>query len=139
MRRFTEHGSISCHIQDSILFIEGDGPWNLEALEHANYTYQKLMGSLHGSIWGKVVVLKGDPIYVPDAASYLVEAIKQDRKQGCIAAAIIVSESNSPEFAKRHLSDIHTRAKDSFRFFADKQEATWWLVQKLSSAQLAKN
>ena len=136
MSGFEGHGSIDCHIQDNILFIEGDGPWNLEAVEQANNQYHQLMVTLHGKVWGKVVVLIGDPIYVPNAEEYLVQSIKQDRHNGCVATAIVVEQSNSPEFAKRHISEIHTKANDVFRFFADKDEASWWLVQKMTAAQI---
>lgn len=34
MGGFTEHGSIDLRIQDRILFVEGCGPWNLEAAKN---------------------------------------------------------------------------------------------------------
>jgi hypothetical protein len=34
------------------------------------------------------------------------------------------------------LGEIHTKAGDTFRFFSNKKEATWWLEQKLSAAQI---
>jgi hypothetical protein len=56
--------------------------------------------------------------------------------KGCVASAILVGESNSPEFAKRHLSEIHTKAGDTYCFFSEKKDAVWWLVQKITSAQI---
>lgn len=136
MNSFVGHGSLTCHIQDNILFIEGIGPWNLEAVEQANKKYLALMETLYGNPWGKVVVLTGDPIYIPNAADYLVKSIRQDRINGCVATSIVVEQSNTPEFAKRHISHIHNQANDIFRFFSNKDEASWWLTQKITAAQI---
>jgi predicted nicotinamide N-methyase len=138
MRRFSEHGSLDLHVQDSILLVEGCGPWNLEAVKEAYIRFVPLIETLYGGPWGALVVLLGDPIYVPDAANYIIKRIKNERMNGCVASAIMVGESNSPEFAKRHLSEIHTKAGDTFRFFSEKEEAVWWLVQKIISGQVYK-
>ncbi len=135
MGRFTVHGSIDVYTQDRILLVEGCGPWNLEAVKEAYNRFNPLLETLYGSPWGALVVLRGDPIYVPDAAEHLIKTIKHERRKGRVASAILVSESNSPEFAKRHLSELHTKAGDTHRFFSDKEDAAWWLVQKITSAQ----
>jgi hypothetical protein len=136
MGNFTVHGSIDLHVQDRILFIEGCGPWNLEAVKEAYGRFKPLVETLYGSPWGSLALLSGDPIYVPDAANFLIKTIKTERRKGCVASAILVGESNSPEFAKRHLSELHTKAGNTYHFFSDKKEAVWWLVQKITSAQV---
>ena len=61
--------------------------------------------------------------------------IIEQKKQGRVATAVIVEDSNSPEFAKRHLSEIYDSAGEIFRFFPSKEEAKWWLVQRITLAQ----
>jgi hypothetical protein len=136
MASFTVHGSLDLHIQDRILFIKGCGPWNLESIQEACNRFGPLVETLYGSPWVSLVELHGDPIYVPDAANYIIKTIKTQRKNDFVASAILVGESNSPEFAKRHLSELHTKAGDTFRFFSDKEEAAWWLLQQITSAQI---
>lgn len=136
MANFTVHGSLELQIQERILFIEGCGPWNLESIKEAYHRFGPLVESLYGSPWASLAELQGDPIYVPDAANYLIKTIKSQHKSGLVASAILVGKSNSPEFAKRHLSELHTKAGDTFRFFSDKEEAAWWLLQKITSAQI---
>jgi predicted nicotinamide N-methyase len=136
MGHFTVHGSLDLHVQDRILLIEGYGPWNIEAVKDAYGRFESFVNTLYGNPWAVLIILHGDPIFVPDAANYIVETIKNERHKGSVASAILVGESNSPEFAKRHLGEIHTNAGDTFRFFSDKKEATWWLEQKLSAAQI---
>jgi hypothetical protein len=137
MGRFSVHGNLNLHVEDSILLIEGVGPWNLEAVKEAYNRFVPLKETLYGSPWGALIVMGGDPIYVPDAANYIIKRIKHERMQGCVASAIMIGESNSPEFAKRHLSEIHSKAGDTYRFFSDKEEAVWWLVQQITSAQIS--
>jgi hypothetical protein len=36
--------------------------------------------------------------------------MRSERLKGGVASAIMFSESNSPEFVKRHLSEIHIKA-----------------------------
>nr|WP_268820435.1 hypothetical protein [Paraglaciecola sp. G1-23] len=115
--------------------VEGDGPWNLEAVTQANLNFSELINGLSSEPWGALVVLHGDPIYVPEAADFLVKSIRSECDSGRVATAIMVEDSNSPEFAKRHLSDIYQRAGCEYRFFSDKAEASWWLIQKITSAQ----
>lgn len=136
MASFTVHGSLELKIQDRILYIEGCGPWNLESIKEAYQRFGPLVDSLFGSPWGAMVLLHGDPIYVPDAANYIIKTIANQRSKGLVASAILVGESNSPEFAKRHLSELHTKAGDTFRFFPNQDQAAWWLLQKITSAQI---
>jgi hypothetical protein len=136
MSSFIEHGSVNLHIEDRILRVQGNGPWNLEALVEAQNRYGSLVETLHGNPWGTLIVLSGDPIYIPQAADYLVNSIQYQRSKGCVASAILVAQSSSPEFAKRHLSELHTRAEDTFRFFANTNDAAWWLLQQITSQEL---
>lgn len=135
MSRFASHGTIELDIDERILLVEGAGPWNMESFNDSEQQVAPLLKKLAGSPWGVLVILYGDPIYVPEAAKYLSDAITEQKKQGRVATAIIVEESNSPEFAKRHLSEIYNNAGEIFRFFADKKEAQWWLVQRITLAQ----
>jgi len=136
MASFTVHGSLDLQLQDRMLYVEGCGPWNLESIKEAVRRYSTLVEGLYGSPWGAIVVLHGDPIYVPDAANCIIKTIKSQRNNGLVASAILVGESNSPEFAKRHLSELHTKAGDTFRFFPNQEQAAWWLLQKITSAQI---
>lgn len=82
-----------------------------------------------------MVILHGDPIYVPEAAKFLSDSIAEQKKQGRVATAVIVEQSSSLEFAKRHLSENDNSAGEVTRFFISKKEAKWWLVQRITLAQ----
>ncbi|MDU0356056.1 hypothetical protein RS130_21100 [Paraglaciecola aquimarina] len=134
MDLFAGHGSVDLQIRDRILYVEGSGPWNIESVKKAGETFNPLISQLSGKPWAVLVVLHGDPIYVPAAAEYLIEAIKRERELGRVATAIMVDKANTPSFAKRHLSEIYKKAGCEFEFFSQQEEATWWLVKQISLA-----
>jgi hypothetical protein len=137
MSRFRTHGTVKLDVTDRILNVEGTGPWNVESVIAAAKTVSPIIKQLSGQTWGVLVVLYGEPIYVSGAAEYLSEAIKNEKKLGRVATAVIVVESKSPEFAKSHLNQIYQKAGESARFFDNKQEANWWLIQQISQHDLA--
>jgi hypothetical protein len=135
MKKFQLHGESELYFEDNILLIEATGPWNIETMTDANKRVMPLIDKLSAGPWGALIIIYGEPIYVPDAATYLVGTIKELKKRGRIASAIMVEESNDPKFAKRHMSSIFEQAGETFRFFKQKQEAKSWLVQKITEAR----
>ncbi|MFT4940127.1 MAG: hypothetical protein ACI88A_003179 [Paraglaciecola sp.] len=134
MSGFSVHGTVVLDIEERILFVEGAGPWNMESILESGKQVLPLLELLAGAPWGALVILHGEPIYVPDAAEYLSASIKKEKKQGRVATAVIVDESNDPGFAKRHLTQIYDKAGEVFRFFVDREEAKWWLIQRITLA-----
>lgn len=118
------------------MFFEGCGPWNLEAVKEAYHRFRPFVETLYGSPWGALLIFRGDSVYVPDAANYLMKIFKSERKKGCVASALLVGESNSPEFAKRQLRELHTKTGDTYHFLSNQEEAVWWLLQKITSMQV---
>lgn len=136
MSRFPVHGTVKLDIADSILLVEGVGPWNKESVIQGDKTVEPLIRQLSGKPWAVLVTLYGEPIYVPEAAQILTRSIKTQKKQGRVASAVIVAESKSPEFAKSHLSQIYHNAGETVRFFSDSEQAKWWLIQQISQQNL---
>jgi hypothetical protein len=131
---FSIHGTVVLDVDERILCVEGAGPWNMESIIESGKRVVPLLDQLVGDPWGALVILHGEPIYVPDAAEFLSKSIKKEKKQGRVATAVIVDESNAPEFAKRHLTEIYDNAGEIFRFFTDREEAKWWLIQRITLA-----
>ncbi|GAC35422.1 hypothetical protein [Paraglaciecola polaris] len=134
MSRFPTHGSVELDIDDNILLVEGSGPWNLESVVESETHMAPLLALLSGKPWGALVVLHGDPIYVPDAAAFLSKAVRAQKALGRVATAMVVDQSNTPEFSKRHIGQLLDEAGENYRFFPDKAQAKWWLVQQIIQA-----
>lgn len=138
MSGFKTHGTVKLDVVENILQVEGLGPWNAESVIRASKTVSPLVERLSGQKWGVLVMLYGEPIYVPEAAAYLSDAIAAEKKLGRVATAVIVMESKSPEFAKNHLNQIYENAGEIVRFFDNKEDANWWLIQQISQHNLIK-
>ncbi len=131
MSRFPTHGSVELDVVDNILLVEGHGPWNLESVMESEKHMEPILKQLSGSRWGALVVLHGDPIYVPDAAAFLSKVIQAQKALGRVATAMVVEQSNTPAFSKRHLAQVFDDAGENYRFFPDKKQAKWWLIQQI--------
>lgn len=134
MSRFPTHGSVELDIEENILLVEGCGPWNLESVVEAELEVVSLLKQLSVGPWGALVALRGDPIYVPDAAVFMSKVIREQKTLGRVASALIIEHSATPEFSKRHLGQIYDDAGERYRFFPNKEQAKWWLVQQIIHA-----
>jgi hypothetical protein len=130
-KNFEVHGTLDLSLEDHILTIEGEGPWNMESMYAANEKVQPFAAQLIGQPWAVLAILRGDPIYVPAAAKMLSNIVKQDIENGRVATAVLLNQSNSPEFGKRHLAEIYRSAGEIYEFFDDEKTARSWLNSKL--------
>lgn len=128
---FEVHGTIGLSLEDRILTIEGDGPWNIESVYVSDEKVKPFTEKLAGKPWAVMVILGGEPIHVPEATELLIKIVKQDKKNGRVATAVILNQSNSPEFGKRHIGKIYSSAGEPYEFFDDEKTALAWLHSRL--------
>ncbi len=132
MAIFEDHGTLDIEADGQILIIEGTGPWNLESLDKSGSVALPVVQPLLGKPWGVLAILHGQVIYVPDAADALVDIVREDKRKGRVASAIILTGSDSPNFSENHISEIYTRAGEEFAFFDNQEAAKNWLLKKLA-------
>lgn len=131
---FRVHGTVELSVQGQILVIEGEGPWNMESMQESGERFKPLTRQLLSQPWAVLVILRGQPIYVPEAAALLSQNVKRDKDNGRLATAVMLNQSATPGFGKRHITDIYRAAGETFEFFDERQDATSWLETKLQSA-----
>lgn len=134
MAVFQVHGTLDVAIEGQILVLEGTGPWNMESL-HASGTYAKpLMQRLYDRPWAVLAILRGEAVYVPDAARELIETVTFEKSRGRIATAIVLEDCDLPSFSRNHLSEIYQQAGERFEFFTNISRAKFWLEGQLSAS-----
>ncbi len=127
-----DHGIFKLALENNILIVEGRGPWNKEALK-ISFANAKMMLKLREmGKWGIIAVMYGEPVHTPDAAELLIEQIKYEKTHGRTATAFILTNSTSPELGKRHLSDLCSKADETFQFFNNVTDAEIWMKPLLS-------
>lgn len=133
MAIFEDHGTLDIQADGQILRIEGTGPWNLESLNKSGEVALPIVQPLLGKPWVVLAILHGQAIYVPDAADALVDIVREDKRKGRIASALVLTGSDSPTFSENHISEIYNRAGEDFAFFEEQQSAKSWLLNKLTN------
>lgn len=126
-----EHGTINFKFEESILTVEGSGPWNKETLVASSEDAFLVQKKITEDKWGVIVIINGEPIHTPEAAELLIEYVKGDIQKGRIATAIILIDCPFPDIGIRHLSDIYNRSGEKFQFFNNVSNAKAWMISLL--------
>lgn len=132
---FHSHGSLSFSQEGPILIIEGEGPWNREAIEDSADRAEECHKNLCGRPWGVLAIIHGDPFHTPDAAELLRAIVKEDKKNGRVASALLLDNSSSPGIGSLHIAEIYGRAGEVCRTFSRRDEAVQWLKEMISEAE----
>ncbi|MBE1300629.1 MAG: hypothetical protein GJ680_12090 [Alteromonadaceae bacterium] len=135
MSTFGNHGSYEAHLEGRILVFKARGPWNLESMDAAASSFVKLSQQLHGAPWGLVGSFYGEPVHVPEAASRLIEVVKEEKKTGRVATGIVLTHCDIPLLGRQHLTDIYTSAGETFDFFDNQDQAIAWVNTQIAAAE----
>lgn len=128
---FNSHGVFHFTVEENLLIIEGEGPWNKEAILRSNNDASEIIKQLYGKRWGVLGIFHGEPIFIPDAVDALIEIVGIGRRHGRIASALILDETVHADMGFYHLSEIYREAGENFKFFNDIVSAKKWLKQQI--------
>lgn len=131
------HGELHIEVEGSLLIIDGQGPWNLNAIDICVVENDKKVTDLYGKPWGVLFTAKGDAILVPEARNKLIEIIKQERKKGRVATALTIEHCSVPLMVEAQFKDLYTSAGDEYAFFTSKAQAKLWLQQQLEQESIS--
>ena len=137
MNTFGAHGTLDVRQEGQLLIVEGTGPWNLESLEASGVVANPLVDKLSSEPWGVVLIIHGEPIYVPEAAEALVTIVREQRQRGRIASAVVVEDCFSPRFARNHIGEIYDRAGETYKFLPDMDQAKEYVLEQITAAMLS--
>ena len=132
---FYPHGELHFEIEGKFQIIKGTGPWNVESIVKSADDVSKIHNELYGTKWCVLAIIHGQPIHTPDAAQLLVETVIQDKKNGRIASALVLDESDNPNFGRHHIAQIYKEAGEKFDFFNDINNAKKWLYNQLNACE----
>ncbi|NQZ33779.1 MAG: hypothetical protein HRU06_21125 [Oceanospirillaceae bacterium] len=124
---------MSFNVEGNILVIEGQGPWNLDAIDQSVIETKEKIEKLYWKPWGVLVIAHGDSILIPEAVKKLIQIIESDRTKGRLATALIIRNCEIPNLVETHLGKIYMTAGDEFAFFDEEKDARQWLQQQLNS------
>ncbi len=135
-KRFPPHGEFHFRIEENLLILYTIGPWNIESIIEMTENLPEIRNKINGIKWGVLAIITGQPLHTPDASKLASEILFKNNKNGLIASAMILDESNNPEFGKLHIANIYKKTGGLFEFFTDEIPAKNWLNDQLEDSSL---
>ena len=119
------HGKCTYSIQNNIVIIEAEGPWNLEFfVEMHKDLRQIIIENLDINDYKILVVFKGNALSVQDGLDYHLNNVKLGKAK---AIACSLEFSNNPSFTQMLFEKVYDEALLENRFFTTTTEALQWL------------
>lgn len=124
MNKLHSHGKHKMWLENQIIYIESEGPWNLEYFHEMHTELFNLVMLIKEQPYALLISLIGNGIPVKEG----VEIHKLFVEKGnARAVAVNLSECTTKSITENVFSDCYKRAKLNYRIFQEKREAKQWL------------
>jgi hypothetical protein len=132
---FPAHGALKVSINGRLLVISGEGPANIELTQQ----YREIVGpyreKLIGQPWASLVILKGLPLFPPEAKTYMIETTKQVvAETDIVATGVVFKDIQYENVIKPFWEEIYESAELPYFFSNDEKTTTDWLLQQIDIA-----
>jgi len=127
--QFIPHGKCNIAVEDNLLIVEIEGPWNIEFIQNMHASLLKASQHVDINNYGILLILHGETLAVQEAIDYHVEFIQQVNTK---ALAINLAHSNIPSMTKQMCEKIYRTVNFPSQYFTDTPSAKEWLQSQLS-------
>jgi len=117
-----QHGNLSFKWSDDIFIVHAQGSFNEEGTIAAHNDFQKSILNSGLSCWYRLEIW-GEALGTPEALDLIPDFYSWSKQQGCLATAIVVTNSLQESIVKEMLSDY-------VKVFRDKAQAMVWLKKQ---------
>ena len=117
-----KHGNLSFKWVDDLFITEAKGSFNEEGTEAAMRQFKESVLNSGLSSWYRLENWS-DAMGTPEASELIPEFYNWSEKQGCLATAVVVTNSLQERIIKDKLSDY-------VQVFRDKEQAMAWLKKQ---------
>lgn len=133
MTIFSAHGSMELAIEDNIILLEAQGPWNIE---YINLLHQKLLwavAQVEPTNYGVLFTPKGEAISVEEGLEHHINFIRQGNTK---AVALNLKYCTTSLLTETLFAKIYQTAGIKHAFFDNVLEARNWLEKELKLAAI---
>jgi len=123
------HGKCDIIVEDNILVVEVEGPWNIEFIQNMHASLLSASKQIDINNYGILLLLCGDAVAVQEAIDYHIEFIQHISAK---AVAINLAHSNVPSITKHMCEKIYQTVSFPTQYFTDTLSAQKWLKAQLS-------
>ena len=130
MNIFPPHGKLDIKIENNLIIIEAQGPWNIEYLQ---YLHQQLLSSVAKvdvDNYGILISPIDDAISVKEGFEYHLNFIRHATVK---AVAVNLARCTSPLMTENICRKLYGEAEINHSFFTDETAARTWLNSQLQS------
>lgn len=133
--KFGAHGEVQAafNAQNSILFIDLSGPFNLEFMQK----YEAVVGAQRATIkspcWASLVNVNGLGLAPMTATPSAHNIVVNAEVKGLVATAVIFHEKEGLELQKKFWTRLYEGSTLPFAFFDSQEEALDWLDEHINA------
>ena len=127
--KFSVHGHCQITVEQNIIIVEAEGPWNIEFFHQLHLDLRKTAQSTDYNSFSILLVLAGEGLSVEEAIDFHVEFLI---KSSVKAIAINLKDCITPASTKAFCQKIYFAADIEHKFFDDNATAIKWLNEKMT-------
>tara|TARA_R110000787_G_scaffold93372_2_gene195625 strand:- start:101 stop:511 length:411 start_codon:yes stop_codon:yes gene_type:complete len=130
MTIFSAHGKLALTIVGNIIYLEAQGPWNMEFIGNLHKQLLWAVTQVDQSNYGVLFTPKGEAISVEPGLEYHINFIRQGNTQ---AIALNLAHCTTPLLTENLFSKLYRTANINHAFFDHAFEAKTWLDAELNA------
>ncbi|XQW85516.1 hypothetical protein ACOYR1_01945 [Thalassotalea piscium] len=125
--KFAEYDQYTIEYFENILLLDARGPFDAEASQRYIQDMYNACKLFNQKPWGLLATFYGNSIFTPDVELDLIELTKYRIKQGMIANASVIMNSNAGDLQQLQLRRIYQTCQLTFHVFSNIESARSWL------------
>ncbi|MGB1263808.1 MAG: hypothetical protein ACPG52_12925 [Cognaticolwellia sp.] len=130
MTIFVPHGTLKMDVEDNIILIDAQGPWNIEYLDHLHQKMAQAVLQVDRNNYGVLLTPKGEAISVEAGLEYHANFVRQGSTK---AVALNLAHCTTSLLTENLFSKIYRAANMKHAFFDNALDARCWLENELKT------
>ena len=130
MNIFSPHGTLDIVVEDNLVFIEAEGPWNIEYLEQLHEQLIKAVLKVDQNNYAVLITPKGEAISVEIGFEYHLNFIRQGNTK---AVALNLAHCTTSLLTESIFTKLYRMAGVKHAFFDNSFDARQWLENELKT------
>ncbi len=126
---FPVHGNFEVSIEEDILILKCQGPWNIEFFHMLHQDLISAVKQVNPSNYAVLLITAGEAIGTAEAMEYHINFLKQGNTK---AVAINLACSDVPSSTENLCRIAYQAANLKHEFFLDNNKAMSWLKKQLT-------
>lgn len=139
--RFRQHGHSAMHLEGDVLYIETQGPYNLELMAASDLTLRQLLAEQPRALRADIVIVEGSALMAPEVLQAFAQMIARLHQDGLVSQAVALVAGPEVE----GISIMHKLAGEAyaaigvpFCYFERLEQAQHWIANRLLAARQAR-